>query len=67
MEKENILTVTKLADGRYTGVAEAAKALGVRKQTIYMYAGGWERALGAEKRARLVIVDATKVRARVRR
>lgn len=51
------IIVTKLADGRYTGVAEAAAALNVRPQTIYMFAGGWQRALGPEKRARIVIVD----------
>lgn len=60
MKTTDKVIVTKLADGRYTGVAEAAAALNVRRQTIYMVASGWERALGPEKRARLVIVDRTR-------
>ena len=64
MKKTDKIVVTKLADGRFTGVAEAAAALGVRRQTIYMFVGGWERALGPEKRERLVVVDRSR---RVRR
>lgn len=61
------IRVTKLAPGKFLGVADAAKALGVRTQTIYMVCGGYERALGPEKRARLVIVDKTLGGARGRR
>lgn len=60
MKTHDKIIVTKLADGRYVGVAEAAAALGVRKQTIYMFASGWRQALGAEKRERLVVVDRTR-------
>jgi len=53
-------TVTKLAAGRFVGVAEASRGLRVSRQSIYMVLGGYERALGPRKRARLAIVDASK-------
>lgn len=55
-DKEKIL-VTKIAPRRFLGVAEAAKRLRVRPQTIYMYVGGWEGALGPKKRERIEFVD----------
>jgi len=54
---EEKYTVTRLAHGRYVGVAEASKGLGVRKQTIYMVLSGWTQAMSEEKRNRLIIVD----------
>lgn len=51
------LRIERLAPGRYIGVAAAADALGVRRQTIYMFLGGWQKVLGADKRRRLVVVD----------
>lgn len=57
MKTEKII-IRRLAPGRYIGVADAAKALKVSPQSIYIYLGGWPKSLGPKKRARLVVIDA---------
>lgn len=58
------IIVTKLGPSRYLGVKEAADKLRVSRQTIYMFASGYERCLGEKKRARLVVVDRSRARSR---
>lgn len=54
------IIVTKLAPGKFLGVLDASKALGVHRQTIYDYLHGDVRALGAAKRDRILIRDRTR-------
>lgn len=58
MKKSDKVIVTRLAAGRFVGVAEAASALKVSRQSIYIYLNGWPKVLGPKKRARLIVVDA---------
>lgn len=52
-------TVTRIAPNRYLGIAEAAKGLGVARQSVYDYLKWGRSAIGPRKRARLVVVDWT--------
>lgn len=58
-EKMSKVIVLKLAKGRFSGVADAASALGVSRNAIYLYANGWHRALGPKNRSRIEVIDCT--------
>jgi len=47
--------ITKMDDRRYFGVSDAAKELGVARQTIYDYLNGKTTAIGPDKRRRLSV------------
>jgi len=54
-------TVIKYDKGRYRGVSEAARGIGVCKQSLYNYLMGVTFAIGPEKRKKIIIDDRTVV------